>query len=256
MAWALDSSFCCQVARQPLAEEFDARQLLAQIIVEVMPQPALFPLADGQNLPFQLDPARDIPSKPPRMDQPFLLPQPVGVDQHLPLRAVFVAQPRAMVLHRLLLRQPVEHLRGSLRIHVQLGDVPPEDFVPGATHQLQFRLVDAQNAPVRSHPEQAQGRFREEVSQLLLAPAQGFLGLLPRGDVADDAADHRPAFKRKGAGGDFDREDGSVLLLVVAEWNSRRHSRQRKLDRRLGILRLGGDRAVGELEELLAGVTI
>ena len=75
--------------------------------------------------------------------------------------------------------------------------MPPEDFVPGATQQFQFRLVDTQNAPVRSHPEQAQRRFREEVGQFLFPPAQGLLGLLPRGDVPDDAASHRPALSVK-----------------------------------------------------------
>jgi hypothetical protein len=96
---------------------------------------------------------------------------------------------------------------------VQLGYVAPDNFLPGAADQLEFRLVDPLNAPVRSHPEQAQGRFGEEVGQLLLPPAQGFLGLFSRGDVPHDPASHRPASESESAGGDFDREDGSIFLL-------------------------------------------
>lgn len=132
----------------------------------------------------------------------------------------------------------------------------PGDCVSDATQQLEFRLVDAQNAPVRPHPEQSQGRFREEIGQLLFPPAEGYLGLLSGGDVPDDAASHGPAFKHEGAARDFDREDSPIPFPVVTQRNAGCRAGERKLDRRFGILSLGGDRRVGKAEEFFTRVAI
>src|ERR1035437_11175204 len=97
-----------------------------------MPEPTLLSLADRQYRTFEFDPSRNVPRKPPRMDQPFLFPQPVRIDQHLPEGAVRMAQPRAIILHRLPLRQPIKHVRSGFHASVKLGTVPPEDLVPAA----------------------------------------------------------------------------------------------------------------------------
>ena len=102
------------------------------------------------------------------VDEPPLLPQPAGVDQHVLDRAVLAPQPGRVLAQGLAPAEPGQEVVDHLPVGVELGDVAANELLGAVAEERRLGPVDPQHRAVRADPVQAQGGGLDEVAQLPL----------------------------------------------------------------------------------------
>ena len=140
----------------------------------------------GEQARFGAFARRDVEGEAARMDEPAVLEQHAGIDQHVAQRAVLAAHARGVFVQPLSAGEPREDVVDHRPVGMELGDVAADVLLDSVAEHLQLGAVGPQDDAVGSDPMQADRRGLEEVRQLLLAPAQPLLGAPALGYVVED----------------------------------------------------------------------
>src|SRR2546426_2507103 len=126
------------------------------------------------------------------MDEFAVLPEHVGINQHMLDPAVLAPKPGLVTLQGLPACEAFEHLLGEIFVDMELGHMMPDILLARAAEQVQLGLVCPQDASVRARPVQGFDRIFEEIGQLLIFTAQRRVRPLSQQNQASDPPDHRP----------------------------------------------------------------